>query len=210
MITKLRGTIDEVHEAALDLDVNGVIYHVLCSKRTLQELETQTGSLKLYTELVVREDSMTLYGFSCAYERDCFRTLTSVQGVGNKVGLAILSIAAPGKIFDAISAQDKAFISQAEGVGPKLAARLINELKDKVRPRLNLHKENEPLSKATHTRESTPEIQLLQDSISALTNLGFKPIDADKAVRSILETTPDLKVNEVIRMALSKLSGTFS
>lgn len=215
MISKLKGIIDEIHPGALEINVAGVCYYLLCSRRTLSSLQDHTDLVTIYTEMVTREDSTTLYGFSCAYERDCFRTLVAVQGVGFKVALAILSVAAPGKIFDAIVRQDKSFLTQADGVGPKLAARIVNELKDKVGPRLNLSSpqgsQNSLDKGESQARDEDTLLsqgyQTMTDATSALTNLGFKAFDADRAVRKILDETPDLEVNDVIRGALASLSG---
>jgi Holliday junction DNA helicase RuvA len=131
MIGKLKGLIDSVSEDALILDVNGVGYVVAASARTLRNLPAAGAAATLHIETQVREDSIRLFGFLTESERDWFRLLQSVQGVGAKVALAILSIFSSGELADAIALQDKAMVARAPGVGPKLAARIVAELKDK-------------------------------------------------------------------------------
>ena len=132
MIGKLSGTIDSVSGSHVILDVQGVGYVVMCSARTLREMGAIASPASLLIETHVREDAINLYGFKDAEEQDWFRLLTTVQGVGAKVGLAILSALSPAQLGHVILSQDKAALTQADGVGPKLALRLVTELKDKV------------------------------------------------------------------------------
>ena len=132
MIGKLRGVVDSFGDDFVILDVAGVGYVVNCSSRTLQHLPRAGEPATLAIETQVREDSIRLFGFSRDAERDWFRLLQSVQGVGAKVALAILSILPPDELANAIAMQDKATVSRASGVGPKLAARIVAELKDKA------------------------------------------------------------------------------
>ena len=132
MIGKLRGLIDSYHDDHVILDVNGVGYVVQCSARTLQNLPRVGEAASLAIETQVREDAIRLFGFNSESERDWFRLLQSVQGVGAKVALAILGVLAPGDLASAIALQDKAMVARAPGVGPKLAARIVAELKDKA------------------------------------------------------------------------------
>ena len=132
MIGKLKGVVDSLHEDHLILDVHGVGYVVACSTRTLQRLPRVGEAAMLAIETQVREDAIRLFGFLSDAERDWFRLLQNVQGVGSKVALAILSILPPNELTSAIALQDKASVSRAPGVGPKLAARIVAELKDKA------------------------------------------------------------------------------
>ncbi len=132
MIGKLKGVVDSLHEDHVILDVHGVGYVVACSTRTLQKLPRAGEAAVLAIETQVREDAIRLFGFLSDSERDWFRLLQNVQGVGSKVALAILSILPPAELSAAIALQDKVAVSRAPGVGPKLAARIVAELKDKA------------------------------------------------------------------------------
>src|SRR6478672_10241352 len=132
MIARLTGILAETASDSAVIDVAGVGYHVHCSARTLDALGPIGGEILILTELQVREDAWTLFGFGSAAERDSFRALTSVQGVGGKVALAILSVLAPDDLARAVAQDDKAMIGRANGVGPKLAARITNELQGKL------------------------------------------------------------------------------
>ena len=132
MIAKLTGVIDTSGEDWLIIDVAGVGYLVFCSSRTLGQLTSMNGPVSVLIETHVREDHIHLYGFADAGERDSYKLITTVQGVGAKVGLAILSALSPEELAQAIAAGDKAAVTRAPGVGPKLATRIISELKDKM------------------------------------------------------------------------------
>src|SRR5215212_3775466 len=132
MIARLSGTLAEITADGAVIDVGGVGYQVLASARTLDSLGPVGGEATVLTELQVREDAWTLFGFGSAGERDSFRALTSVQGVGGRVAMAILSTLSPDELARAIAPEDKAMIGRANGVGPKLAARIANELKGKL------------------------------------------------------------------------------
>ena len=132
MIGKLKGVVDSLHEDHVILDVHGVGYVVACSTRTLQRLPRVGEAAVLAIDTQVREDAIRLFGFLSDSERDWFRLLQNVQGVGSKVALAILSILPPAELTSAIALQDKAAVARAPGVGPKLAARIVAELKDKA------------------------------------------------------------------------------
>src|ERR687893_699601 len=132
MIARLTGTLAETSADGAVIDVGGVGYLVLASSRTLDALGPIGGEVLLLTEMQVREDSMTLFAFGTAGEREAFRALTSVQGVGGRVALAILSTLGPDDLARAVSSSDRAMISRANGVGPKLAARIANELQGKL------------------------------------------------------------------------------
>jgi len=194
MIARLHGTLAETTPDSAVLDVAGVGYLVLASARTLEALPPLGGDVKLLTELQVREDSMTLFGFGTAAERDAWRQLTSVQGVGGRLALAILSILPPDDLARAVIAGDKASISRASGVGPKLASRIALELQGKLgAPGLG------------GTILPTPRGGTAQDALSALANLGFKPAEASNAVAAASEELgPNATLDALVRLALRK------
>ena len=174
------------------IDVGGVGYQLLASARTLDALGPIGGDVKVLTELQVREDAWTLFGFGSAVERDSFRALTSVQGVGGKVALAILSALSPDELARAVAQEDKAMIGRANGVGPKLAARIANELQGK-------------LGVAALGQSLSPRAGTAADALSALANLGFKPAEASAAVNAAQdELGPDADLDALVRLALRK------
>jgi len=202
MIAKLTGLIDTINDTSLILDVNGVGYLVSCSSRTLSHVGTKGERITLLIETVMRAEHLQLYGFEAQEEQTCFRLLTTVQGVGMRMALALLSALSPHEIYQAIVTQDKAKLTQADGVGPKLASRIITELKDKTPVN--------DLSSNIYTYPSSLPPQQ-EEAISALTNLGYRRIDAvtaiSKAQQSLGENVP---LPELIRQGLSLLarSGT--
>ncbi len=203
MIGKLRGTIDSVSEDGCIVDVGGVGYVVAASARTLRDLVVG-GPATLLIETVVREDAILLYGFIATAERDWFRILTTVQGVGARVALSLLSTLAPDQLATAIVGQDKASLNRAPGVGPKLAVRLLTELKDKA-----AQWGATPGAKAATT--SAPDVpappSVNEDAISALVNLGYKRPEAFGAVaRASGRLGPDAKIDALIREGLRELS----
>jgi Holliday junction DNA helicase RuvA len=195
MIARLTGTLAETSADGAVIDVGGVGYQVLASARTLDALGPVGGDVLLLTELQVREDGWTLFGFGSAGERESFRALTSVQGVGGRVALAILSIFTPDDLARAVSADNKAMIARANGVGPKLAARIANELQGKLgAPGL-----------AGAAGSSLPRQGAAADAMSALGNLGFKPAEATAAVAAANEELgPDASLDALVRLALRK------
>lgn len=198
MIALLKGLVDQVGDDWAILDVNGVGYLVACSTRTLARL--QVGSaVRLHVDTWVREDAILLYGFVETAERDWFRLLTTVQGVGAKVGLALLSVAPPEQILRAIAAQDKAVLTQASGVGPKLAQRILSELKDKVG--------GVALGNPAQTSVAGPAAHsALEDAVSALVNLGYRRMDAFDAAGAVLaELGDEASETTIIRAALKRL-----
>ena len=178
MIGKLKGIIDSYGEDFVILDVQGVGYVVQCSSRTLQKLPQVGEAASLSIETHVREDAIRLYGFASDGERDWFRLLQSVQGVGAKVALAILGIMAPNELTSAIAMQDKAAVARTPGVGPKLAQRIVSELKDKA-PQFG---SVDPNLARLAGDESTSAPKPVQDAISALVNLGYSQTDAARDV----------------------------
>ncbi|MEC8137570.1 MAG: Holliday junction branch migration protein RuvA [Pseudomonadota bacterium] len=200
MIASLKGVLESVAEESAVVDVSGVGYLVFCSGRTLANLPQPGEAVRFVVETHVREDHIHLYGFAEPGERDWFLLLTTVQGVGAKVALAILSALGPEELVQAVAAQDKAAVSRANGVGPKLAGRIVLELKDKVG---NLVSATLPHAAAG----SAPAGGDSEDAISALVNLGFQRTDAFGAVaRAGQKLGEDAGVDALIRAGLQELS----
>ena len=202
MIAKLRGLLDGFGADFAVIDVNGVGYLVSASSRTLRDLVVgQTATVLV--ETIVREDAIALYGFLDTAERDWFRILTTVQGVGARVALSILSTLSPDEIARAIAAGDKASLSRPAGVGPKLAARLATELKDKaaafgVAPA--------PARAASSTAPVTGG-SVNEDAVSALVNLGYRRVEAFGAVARVTQRLGEAaQLDAVIRAGLQELS----
>ena len=202
MIAKLKGVIESVDDGSAVVDVNGVGYLVSASARTLRDLVVGQPATVL-VETIVREDAIALYGFLDTAERDWFRILTTVQGVGAKVGLSILSTLSPDEIARAIAAQDKASLSRPAGVGPKLAARLATELKDKaaafgVAPA--------PTRAAEAAMPAGPGT-VNEDAVSALVNLGYRRVEAFGAVARVSQRLgAAAPLDAVIRAGLQELA----
>ena len=206
MIAKLTGIIDTISQGALILDVNGVGYLVQASNRTLSRIGGKGEPASLLIETVIREDAFTLFGFADAAEQEWFKLLTSVQGVGAKAGLAILSVSTPDKIALAIAAQDKAAIQAADGVGPKLATRILTELKDKA-ANIDLSPAPQGVSYSEIAdEEPTGDSGIDNDAISALVNLGYQRSDAFTAVTKAKAQAND-NLQDLIRLALKELSA---
>ncbi|CAM3030923.1 Holliday junction branch migration complex subunit RuvA [Sphingomonas antarctica] len=194
MIARLAGILAETDAGSAVLDVAGVGYLVLASTKTLAAIGPVGGQVMLFTELQVREDAMTLFGFGSQGERDWFRLLTGVQGVGGRVALAILSILTPDELAQAIARQDKTMVTRAAGVGPKLAERIVRELKDKAG--------GIALGSGS---TAVPAGSAAQDAISALGNLGFKPGEASAAVAAAVDDLgADAGLDALVRLALRK------
>lgn len=201
MIGKLSGTIDSVSGSHVILDVNGVGYVVTCSARTLRQVGALKTPISLLVETQVREDAINLFGFAEVEEKDWFNLLTTVQGVGAKVALGILGSLAPEQLAQVIAAQDKAALTQADGVGPKLALRLVTELKDKV-PAFMAR----PIPLHGGPAVAPLPNSVASDAVSALINLGYRRAEAFAAVASVSHKNPSAKIDEVIRLSLSELS----
>jgi len=201
MIAKLRGVVDEVGDDWAVIDVGGVGYLVFCSSRTLAALDTAGGTVSLSIETHVREDHIHLYGFAEPSEKEWFNLLTTVQGVGAKVGLAILSALQPADLANALMAQDKASLTQAQGVGPRLAARILTELKDKAGD----------LAVVRHVDfggGAAAENAALPDAVSALVNLGYRRNDAFGAVtQAAQQLGEDATVEALVKAGLQELSA---
>ncbi len=195
MIARLTGILAESAADHLVIDVQGVGYQVLASGRTLDALGPVGSDVMLLTELQVREDGWTLFGFGSAGEREAFRQLTSVQGVGGRVALAILSVLDPAELAAAVSRGDKAMVSRANGVGPKLAQRIVNELAGKLGSPALAGAAGVPIARGGAAA----------DALSALANLGFKPAEASAAVAAAVdELGPEATLDALVRLALRK------
>jgi Holliday junction DNA helicase RuvA len=204
MIAKLRGVIDSVGDDWVILDVQGVGYQISCSARTLAGLEKPGSPAAFHTEMRVRDEVPHLYGFLDRTELDWFRLLTTVQGVGAKVALAILSVLAPDALILALAAGDKAALARADGVGPKLAARIAAELKDRAQT-LSLRIVVDRADAAPGRPQ--PAQQPNAEAVSALVNLGYGRADAFAAVMAVAGSG-EKPLGELIRLALRELSAT--
>jgi holliday junction DNA helicase RuvA len=201
MIAKLYGRIDETGADSLVIDVNGVGYLVQASARTLSALGGVDDFATVYTEMQVSETDMRLIGFATKDERDWFRILIGVQGVGSKVGLAILSALDMDELKRAIGSGDSAMVARANGVGPKLASRIVNELKDKVGALAGIGGGAKIMAGASVAGNHA------SDAMSALGNLGFKPGEASNAVALAAEELgTDASLDALVRLALKRAS----
>lgn len=201
MIAKLTGKLDSTGAGSAIIDVGGVGYLVEASARTLDALGATGNDVTVHTELLVGQDFMRLLGFSRAEERDWFRLLVQVQGVGTKVALAILSALEINDLRRALASGDKAMIGRANGVGPKLAQRICNELKDKAGALGGISGTGPIGSSAAPAKGGSP----LGDAMGALTGLGFKPAEASAAVSAAAEELGDgATLDALVRMALKK------
>jgi holliday junction DNA helicase RuvA len=200
MIARLTGVLAESAADHAVIDVGGVGYLVQASARTLNVLGAVGGpnnpnTVKVFTEMQVREDAMTLFAFGSAAERDWFRLLTGVQGVGGRVALSILSVLDEGELSRAVGTQDKAMVARANGVGPKLAERIVRELKDKVG------------GVAVSVPGAAPVAGAAADAVSALLNLGFRPAEASAAVaKADEELGGSAGLDALVRVALKKVA----
>jgi Holliday junction DNA helicase RuvA len=205
MIAKLSGLLDSVGTDHCIVDCGGVGYLVFCSARTLRRVGDAGTAVSLRIEMQVREDAITLFGFVDLSERDWFRRLTTVQGVGSRVALALLSVLEPDKLGQAIAAQDRTALVQADGVGPKLANRLISELKDKV---ADLYMGGGPVAAGPAGAAASGGAGVTNDAVSALVNLGYRRAEAFTAVAAAVQKAgPDAKVEQLIMMGLKELSA---
>jgi holliday junction DNA helicase RuvA len=204
MIGKLKGIIDSYGEDAVILDVNGVGYLVHCSARTLQELPGVGQPAALSIETHVREDQIRLFGFMSDVEREWFRLLQTVQGVGAKVALAVLGTLRPSELAAAIAVRDKAMVARTPGVGPKVAERIVTELKDKAPAYTDVDPALVRLSGALDEKRAP---QPISDAVSALINLGYGQPQAAAAIAAAARNAGDgAEVRTLIRLGLKELS----
>ncbi len=203
MIGKLKGRIDSTGADWLMVDVGGVVYFVSCSAKTLAALPVAGEFAEVHTDMLVSQDSIRLVGFATTLEKEWFKLLQSVQGVGARVALAILSVLSAGELASAIALQDKAMIGRANGVGKKLAERIVLELKDKV-PAYTAA--DIGLSQVA-AELSAPKMSAVTDTVSALVNLGYGQSQAAMAVSAALKKAGDDQPTEkLIRLALKELA----
>ena len=204
MIGKLKGVIDSYGDDTVILDVHGVGYLVHCSSRTLQSLPQPGEAAMLFIETIVREDMIRLFGFASALEKDWFNILLDVQGVGQKVALAILSTLRPAELASAIAMKDKAAIARSPGVGPKLAERICVELKDKAPAFGSI--DPAVVKLAGDVEEGRAKGPVL-DAISALVNLGYAQPQAAAAVAAATKTLGEsAETGALIRQGLKELA----
>ena len=200
MIARLSGTLEDFGADWAVIDVGGVGYLVHCSAKTLSALGIRGDKVVIHTELQVSENDMRLIGFASAAEREWFRLLTGVQGVGSKMALAVLSALAIEDLQRACAGGDAAMVARAQGVGPKLASRIVNELKDKAGGFAGVA--------GAVGAVVAPAGSASADAISALQNLGFKPHVASAAVAQALEELGDgAALNALVRVALKRAAG---
>ena len=206
MIAQLRGTIVRIDTQLIIIDVQGVGYAVHVSGRTHGQLSTLADEVTILTEMQVREDSMTLFGFVDAAERDAFRLLITVQGVGAKAAMAILSVFDPNALTEAIVAGDKAMVARADGVGPKIAQRIVNELSEKIGkiPSLGGGAIGADFADAA---PNSAAAAIQQDAVSALVNLGYGRSEAHAAVVRAQRAGNDATVSSLISVALQEMGA---
>jgi Holliday junction DNA helicase RuvA len=204
MIGKLKGVVDSYGEDCIVLDVNGVGYLVHCSPRTLQELPPVGQAASLSIETHVREDQLRLFGFMSDVEREWFRLLQTVQGVGAKVALSVLGTLKPADLASAIAMRDKATVARAPGVGPKVAERIVTELKDKAPAYAGIDPAVVRLSGALDEKRAP---QPVADAVSALVNLGYGGPQAASAVAAAARNAPaGADAASLIRLGLKELA----
>jgi Holliday junction DNA helicase RuvA len=204
MIGKLTGTIDSVGEDFVILDVHGVGYLVHCSARTLQELPAVGEAVVLAIETYVREDQIRLFGFRTGIEREWFRLLQTVQGVGAKMALSVLGTLKPNELASAIAMRDKAMIARAPGIGPKVAERICNELRDKTPEFSAVDRALVRLMGAVEEKSAPPTVA---DAVSALVNLGYGQPQAMAAISAaVREAGEGADTARLIRLGLKELS----
>jgi Holliday junction DNA helicase RuvA len=199
LIARLRGAVEGIEDGRCVLDVGGVGYLVFASTRTLGALPAPPGVASLLIETQVREDAIALYGFATGAERDWFRLLTTVQGVGAKVALGLLSALSPDQLIAAIATQDRAALTRAPGVGPKLAVRLLSELRERAGAM--------PGGGAVPLPAAPVAAGHVADALSALTNLGYRRAEAEAALARAVEAAgADAALDVLIRGGLKVLA----
>lgn len=205
MIARLKGIIEDMGDTWVILDVNGVGYLASCSRQTLTHMGAIGEAASLHIETVLRQDNLQLYGFSTLEEKEIFLLLTTVQGVGMRVGLALLSALTPDQVLHAIATQDKTAITRADGVGPKLASRIISELKDKV-PHLSVAPVAANQSGVVAQPISASASSQLEEAISALVNLGYRRPEAQLAIQNAQQRLDEgAALSELIRVGLANM-----
>lgn len=207
MIAQLKGQIVASDLTYLVLDVMGVGYQIFASGRSLSQLGGVGAEVTVLTELVVREDSMTLYGFASEGERAAFRLLQTVQGVGAKAALSILTVLTPDELAQAILAGDKAMVARAEGIGPKLALRIVNELAQKTASLAGGGLQAASDGVASPDATTAAQNAVLQDALSALVNLGYSRTEAFTALQTVQKQGTDNDISALIAAALKQIGS---
>ena len=207
MIAQLRGILSHTADTHAIIDVQGVGYLVHISGRTQGQLAAQDGAVTVLTEMIVREDSMTLYGFHDASERDAFRLLITVQGVGAKAAMAILSVLSPADLSGAIMAGDKAMVARADGVGPKIAQRVVNELAEKIGRFPSLGDGLTINTSSAMGGDDSPVASAMGDALSALINLGYGRSEAHAALLRVQQAGEADDLSGLIAAALREIGG---
>ncbi|HVW94003.1 MAG TPA: Holliday junction branch migration protein RuvA [Devosia sp.] len=203
MISKLKGLVDGFGDDYVEIDVGGVVYQAFCSAKTMATLPRVGEATVIFIEMIVREDMIRLYGFSTEAEKAWFLLLTTVQGVGARVALSILSVLAPGELASAVALGDKAMVGRANGVGPKLAIRIVTELKGKA-PALGTIDAGS-LQAALGDGAARGNVA---DAVSALANLGYSSAQASAAIaRVVAREGEDAATEKLIRLGLRELSA---
>lgn len=204
MIGKLKGLVDSYGDDHVILDVQGVGYLVHCSARTMQALPPVGEAATLFIEMLVREDMIRLYGFVSQAEKSWFLLLQNVQGVGSKVALNVLSTLSPSELANAVALGDKVMVARANGVGPKVAARIVAELKDKAPGFASVDPGVAGLVAQIEDRQAPRPVA---DAVSALVNLGYAPIQASAAIAgAVREAGEDADTARLIRLGLKELA----
>lgn len=208
MIGRLKGVIDQITGNQLVLDVNGVGYVVHAGARTMGAIGRAGDSAALLIETIVREDAITLYGFAEASERHWFKTLTTVQGVGPKVALSILSACTPDQLQLAIGAKDAAMLTRADGVGKKLAERIVIELKDKNNAApIAIPAGPSPESRQKRAKQPANDLSHADDAVSALVNLGYGRSEAYAAVNAVIQRGDAKDLSAIIAHSLKEVAA---
>jgi Holliday junction DNA helicase RuvA len=202
MIGKLRGVLDSAGKDWIIIDVGGVGYEVACPARVMARLPAPGQPLTLAIETHVREDAIKLYGFLSEAERSWFRLLQNVQGVGAKVALSVLGVLEPKDLANAIALQDKAQVARAPGVGPKVAQRIVSELRDKA-PGLMVSGE---IAQVINGRAPAGQSSPSADAVSALINLGYSAAEASGAIATVAAKAEGARTEELIRLGLKELA----
>jgi len=203
MIGKLTGRLDEAAPGAVIVDVGGVGYEVTVGARTLSRLPAIGETVSLAIDTHMREDAIRLYGFATEHERAWFRALQTVQGVGAKVALAVLGILDASDLANAVALQDKAQVARAPGVGPKVAARIVAELKDKMPVLAPAILPGPGIAPPV----PLPEAASARDAVSALTNLGYAHAQASAAISlAVGKAGSEARTEELIRLGLKELA----
>ena len=205
MIGKLKGLIDSYGDDFVHIDVQGVVYEAFCSSKTMQTLPQVGHAAVVHIEMIVREDMIRLYGFASEAEKAWFRLLTTVQGVGARVAISILSTLATNELQTAIALQDKAMVGRAPGVGPKLAVRVVTELRGKVPTTSGIDPIVIGLQVALGEGRAAGSVT---DAVSALSNLGYSSAQASAAIARVVQKEGDgVATEKLIRLGLRELGS---